>query len=252
MSPLQRLKFLRSRSQKEQKMILDHLVEGCPIRPWPFGMPSSAAPHVVLLGVSPGNRPRPEDRGFNTDGQATEPPTFGKPHGGFFYDDPGRYWQKASDLSRFLVLRDEPSLTGDDAVALSSHLNLGTGQFGQAGEQAIEDNILVWVSRLLNSKFSAKVVVCFGLHRILTNKRYNSLWNRNGGLSIDWTQPSAVQDFDSYRFRLWAIQRADGGRMAVIMWPNHPSRHPFSGGPALTKWQDAKSEVHKLLKMHGF
>ena len=254
MSPAERLQYLRSKPGPERQVILRGPAEGCPIQPWPFGMPSSASPYVVLLGVSPGNRPKAEDREFKTDGQACgELPTFGSPHSGFYYDDPGRYWQKARDLAQFLVRRDEPRLSEKDAVALSSHLNLGTGQYGQAGAHAIEDDILVWVSHLLHSRFDAKLLVCFGLRGIFAMNRYSTLWNSGDGLPVDWTRPLAVRRFDGrYAFRLWTTQRADEKRMAVLMWPNHPSRHPFSGGPESKNWQSAKHEADRLLQEHGF
>lgn len=251
--PIQRLQMLRKRTLEEQQAILVNLSEGCPIKPWPFGMPSSASPHVVLLGVSPGSRPRPEDRHFKTDRQvANQTPTFGIPNVGFSYEDPGKYWKKASDLCRFMVRRDEPSLSDDDALALGSHLNLGTGQHGRAGRQAIEEDILNWVSSLLNSKFQARLLVCFGLNTILKNRHYCELWNREGGLPVDWRSPSAVQKFGRYWFRFWKTRRADGESMGVLMWPNHPSRHPFSGGAESDQWVAAKFEADKFLSENGF
>ena len=252
MTPTERLQDLRSKSREEQKTILRTLADGCPIQPWPIGMPSSASPHIVLLGVSPGHRPKAEDSGLKTDGRAGEVPTFGSPPGGFSYPDPGKYWQKANDLCEFLVRRDEPGLSNGDAVALSSHLNLGTGQHGKAGRDAIEDNIFVWVSRLLYAKFVANLLVCFGLRGILTMTPYSTLWNCIGGLPVDWSHPLAFRDFGQYKFRLWTTQRADGKRMAVLMWPNHPSKPPFTGGPESKNWQSAKTEADTLLKEHGF
>ena len=84
-----RLEELKALVPEERKRLLDLICEDVPISPWPFGMPCSAAPHVVVLGVSPGNRPRLEDKDFQTDNAATEPPTFGEVHGGFLYEDPG-------------------------------------------------------------------------------------------------------------------------------------------------------------------
>ena len=251
MSPSERLRQLRATPPEAQEGVVRSLAS--PIELWPFGMPSSASPHIVLLGVSPGNRPTAHDKGFKTDRQACkELPTFGSEHSGFSYPDPGRYWQKASDLCRFMVQRDEPGLSRKDAIALSSHLNLGTGQHGQAGAQAIEDDILVWVSRLLYSKFEAKLLICFGLRGILAMERYTKLWNTDGGLPVDWTRPLSERIFASrYKFRLWDTKRADGGRMGVLMWPNHPSRHPFSGGPESKMWVSAKQEAEKLLQEHG-
>jgi hypothetical protein len=78
------------------------------------------------------------------------------------------------------------------------------------------------------------------------------LWENSGGLVIDWDNPDAEDPFGKYRFRLWKARRADGQPMAVLMWPNHPTRHPFAGGPEGEHWQAAKRQADKFLKKHRF
>jgi hypothetical protein len=246
-----RLKQLRSLSLTERKSVLKHLKTGVPIPAWPIAMPCSACPYVVVLGVSPGNSPKPQDRGFNTFGQCCEDPTFGKAHPGFDYLDGRHYWQKVSNLCEFLVKRDAPGLSKRDALALAGHLNLGTGQFGSASEAAIQSKVVEWVSSLLYSKFNPKILVCFGLNGILSKRKWNRVWNK-GGLQINWSSPDVSQSFDRYFFRLWFPKRHDGGKLAVVMWPNHPSRPPFSGGPKTSAWQRAERSIDKLLKQNGF
>lgn len=217
-------------------------------------MPSSASPYVVLLGVSPGNSPRSEDReSLRRCPTTSEPPTFGCPAGGFSYRDPRHYWEKASTLCQFLVRRDDPRLSETDALAVSGHLNLGIGLEGKAGEGAIEDGIVRWVSRLLNSVFEARVLVGFGLNGLLAKPRVNELWNCAGGLPVDWRACPIIRKFDgNYSFRLWTPQRANGERMAVLLWPNHPSRPPFAGRPDNASWQQAKQAADEMLREHDF
>lgn len=149
-------------------------------------------------------------------------------------------------MCAFLVRRDAPKLSDDEALALSAHLNLGTGQFGTAGLGAIEEDVAKWVSRLLFSVLSPKLVVCFGLRGIALKTSFNALWN-SGGLVIDWRNPDEVVQFDRYAFRLWYAKRQDGTRLPVLMWPNHPNRHPFSGPAESVNWRKAKRVLNRFL-----
>jgi hypothetical protein len=252
MLPSERLKELKAKTPQEKRGILHDLAEGCPIQPWPYGMPSSALPHVVLLGMSPGNSPAPEDRDLETKNKSYDEPTFGSAHSGFFYNDTKRYWEKVRDLCHFLVCRDQPGLSLNDALAVSSHLNLGTGRHGQADKDALDDAIVRWVSGLLSTKLQAKVLIGFGVTGALADRRISTLWNYQDGLQIDWTRPTVCRKFARNNFRFWAPVRSDGSRMAVLLWPNHPSKPPFSGGPDTDGWRDSKHEADKLLRENGF
>ena len=247
-----RLEELKTLVPEERKCVLDFICEDVPISPWPFGMPCSTAPHVVVLGVSPGNRPRPEDKDFQTDNATTEPPTFGEVHGGFCYEDPGHYWEKVRELCSFLVRRDAKKLSMNEALSLSGHLNLGTGQYGEAGENAIDPKIVSWVSTLLFKRFAPKILVCFGLKSLLSKDSINQFWNVENGLKLDWNQPGDTKSFLRYSFRFWKAERLDGSQMAVLMWPNHPSRHPFAGNAQKKPWQQSLQDAGELLEKHGF
>jgi hypothetical protein len=222
-------------------------------------MPASAAPHVVILGLSPGAaRPSDKAAGTLTYRQGWEPPSIGEPSSGFYDKDPKQYWPKAKDLCIYLVKRDAPKLAPTDALSLASHLNLGTGQFGKGGPEAVEEDIVKWVSSSLYSIFRAKILVCFGLNGIFANERFCKLWNCKGGLPVKWNNPDDDCCFastafkKSYHFRLWKTQRADGKPMAVLMWPNHPSQHPFAGGPEESNWREARRQADRFLKKHSF
>lgn len=255
--PTARLRQLRSLDPKGKSRVREYLVQNLRrrLRPWPVGMPTSACPHVVILGVSPGNSPGPDHKGVNTSGESNyEKPTFGTPPDFGSGNDTRHYWEKVSDLCTFLVRRDDPKLSEHQALSLTGHLNLGTGRYGTAGPEAVKRDLVKWVSSLIGSKFRAKVLVCFGLTGILDKPRIKGFWNCDGGLKLNWSNPDVKESFSrsAYHFRFWNAQRADGTPMAVLMWPNHPSRHPFSGGPENPNWLKAKKQADRLLRKHGF
>lgn len=245
-----RLSELRGMTSAKQRAYVQQLNAGSPIKPWPCVMPCSAAPEVVIIGISPGNSPRKEDRSSPTKNKSGEPPTFGTPHKGFIYQDTKNYWSKVSSLCRHFVRRTEKKMSDDDCIALSSHLNLGTGQAGEASVDDTDQAIIHWVSSLLNNFFQPSLVVCFGLNGIL-QARFDD-WNHRGGLHVDWRSPDFNQPFNTYRFRLWKATSAQGKRIGVLMWPNHPSRHPFAGDENGTEWNRALNQANSFLTAHGF
>jgi len=213
-SPEERLEQLRSLRPRERKLLLDYATSEVPIPPWPYGMPASAAPHVVLLGVSPGNGLSAADRGSGTEGRAGSRPTVGKADCGFDWRDPRRYWETSSDLCAFMVQRDAPKMAPRDALALAAHLNLGTGQNGTAGDAAIEKRILRWVSLLLHSKFPAELLICFGLWASFEKKNIS-----NSGLQV--VDLLSIGTNQTRRARLENTSSAYGKRVArmVNKWP---------------------------------
>ena len=88
-----------------------------------------------------------------------------------------------------------------------------------------------WISTLLYSKFKPEILVCFGLNSICKNQDIGRMWNHENGLNINWDSPHDIVPFNryNYSFRFWNTIKEDGNPMAVIMWPNHPSHHPFAG-----------------------
>lgn len=245
-----RLSELRSMTNSQRQSYLRQLNASSPIKPWPFGIPCSAAPEVVVVGISPGNTPRKEDKGFVTLNKSGKPPTFGKPHGGFSYRDPKHYWAKVCSLCCHFVRRSDSKMSDDGCIALSSHLNLGTGQAGEASVEDADRATTRWVSTLLNKFFQPRLIVCFGLNQIL-KARFDD-WNCRDGLQVDWRKPKAEHLFDSYHFRLWEAISAKGKRIGVLMWPNHPSRHPFGGDENGLEWKRSLTEANLFLAANNF
>lgn len=256
--PLKRLQQLRELSEEEKSDIQSAITQNSPIKPWPYAMPGSVAPWVVTLGVSPGNSPSEEHKDRPGLRRAPgPPPTFGEPHRDFYYRDKKGFWDRIRALSCSFMRRDLPLIRNEDALSLCAHLNLGTVQAGNAGQQPFEDDIIRWVSSLLNLVFQPKILICLGLKGILKkNPSVAHLWNEGDGLKIDWSKPDFTQKFsksDKYSFDLWVkIRSKSKGPMAIIMWPNHPVRHPFTGQQGYKVWKEAIDEASALLKVHGF
>ncbi len=246
------LASLAEMSEGDRADLQSRLCAGLPAEhlPWPFGMPTSAAPRIIAIGASPGNSPPASGLPTSSSGLgAYDPPTFGDPHHGFYCEDTKHYWSKVrrllADVGRCL----DSSATPECALALSGHFNLGTGMAGTATSGVVEPRILTWLSGLLGSVLPAEVVVCFGVNRILASPAKSTLWNEVlGGLRVDWRRPQRFVPFDRYRFRLWDAVRADGQRVLLCMWPNHPSRHPFTGPAQSTKWLSAVRTFCDILR----
>lgn len=247
-----RLRRLKMKNPEEMATIQQRLASGLPpeYMPWPYGMPSSADPYVVIIGASPGNSPDPSDLSGD---RSYDPPTFGHPHTGFFYGDTKYYWDKVRFLCSEVINVASPELSTNEALALSGHLNLGVGQSGVATDAVVDDEIISWVSHLLGSELTAKVVITFGLNGILTKSARNTAWNEaHGTLPVNWRNPQRSYPFQNYSFRVWETKRMDGEPVLVCMWPNHPSRHPFTGAASGESWRNAVVAFCEILRSSGY
>ena len=93
-----------------------------------------------------------------------------------------------------------------------------------------------WVSHLIYSKFGRNLCSFVLVFTAFLPRRLTiPFWNGSGGLPVDWATPMKACKFGRYQFRLWTPCRADGERIARLMWPNHPSRHPFTGSPIILR-----------------
>jgi hypothetical protein len=237
------------RSANEEE-VLRRLVARLPPEylPWPFGMPTSTAPQVVVIGASPGNSPA-AGRGTPS-GQEEHygPPTIGRAHPGFYYPDAAHYWAKVRSLCAAVARCKHPGASEEEALSVCGHFNLGTGMAGTATLGAVEAPIVRWVSGLMGSELPVEVIVGVGLNAILRTSEVSKLWNATpGGLQVEWERPQMSRPFQSYRFRLWQARRADGESVLVCLWPNHPSRHPFTGPPGRV-WEDSVEQFCRIVQ----
>lgn len=252
--PKERITELKFISKNGKENLVKKLTYNLKIKPWPFGMPSSAMPLVVAIGVSPGDSPRDEDKNSRTHRTAGCPPSFGEPAGdkrlGFYYKDKKYYWDKVRFLCWQMLKEFDSTISEIDAISVSGHLNLGTGRNGKASELAIENDIVWWISYLLRSVFQPRIVILFGLKKILELKRVSNLWNHKDGLQIDWQKPHYHYPLtsQSYKYRIWNVQNSVFDNMLVVLWPNHPSRPPFAGSADNPKWSKSINEFKVIVK----
>jgi hypothetical protein len=215
---------------------------------WPFGMPTSVNPLVVALGASPGNSPAATPWKGIAPQLPYPPPTFGEPHIGLFYPDGSSYWTKMRLLLAGLVRVIDPGASDDDALAVSGHLNLGTGLFGRATAAATEADITHWAARLIVGPLSPRILVTVGLDGLLKATELRAHL-ASGGLDVPWQRPHFIEQLEGYRYRfkLWRATRADGGSLTIVGWPNHPSRHPFGDSEPFPIWRRSIEQAVRLL-----
>lgn len=224
--PRTRLAQARSLTTTDRARLLETLAEGSPYKPWPRGMPSSVNPLLVVVGVSPGNSPSGASGPFLAD----YTPVFGVPAPGFSYADSSYYWEKVRLLSTSLLRVWDRTLSDDDCIALTGHLNFGIGMFGVASKSAVELEVVTWVSAVLQ-RLRPRLVVGLGLVGFLTDRKDDSVrraW-AEGGLAVDWLAPTLVTG-RAFRFRHYTSS-SRGERIDLTLWHNHPSKVPFGGRP---------------------
>jgi len=240
-----RVAALKMLEERERGHHLDELLSKSHHRgKWPFGMPTSISPWLVLIGVSPG---KGED-----DGKADrygERPSFWKPNYSFGgpYSNPanppwdGLYWKKVRALCFGLIGSLHPGLTEADCLSVSGHLNLGIRNQGRGTEDAIDPRIAEWVPKIITTMLRPRVVIGFGLKGLLNGNKLRTAWGSSNEFSVVVSKrPRDVIPFEgntSYKFRIWDLPSGEGSKCTFVLWPNHPSRVPFSGSEESIAWQ---------------
>lgn len=227
--PLERLQTAMKLSPSEAAEHQSALVESSPMKPWPYGMPTTINPFLVILGPSPGNSPAKGDVDIDPK------PTVGKAHPGFFYPDTKKYWEKVRELSAGLIQAYAPGLTPKDCYALSGQMNLSVSESGQARKVTIEPEYAKLVPEIIANLLRPRLVVLLGLLGLMKNNRYlQDAFASSGARPIDWKRPDRALPFrgyvgrQQYFYRMWKLSRPDGADMTIISWPNHPSRPPMT------------------------
>ena len=179
------------------------LLEGSPFSDWPCGMPASIDPELAFIGVSPGNSPmleQPKPSGSDQEQpQFVSAPTINKPSNShFYYPDTSKYWQKLRYLAHQYFLSENKNINEHSAISRCSHFNLGTGNAGSATKYDVEEGVVKWVSRLLNTIHKPKLVILFGLKGILSDHEVSSWWNHGQGLKITWSSPDRERVLRGY------------------------------------------------------
>lgn len=266
--PLERLRAVARLTPSDAKALQEQIGEGVPSRhrPWPFGMPTSVNPYVVCLGISPG-------AAKGDTGEKNAPyslPTVGHPHEGFGGEtinstDPEEqwdalYWRKVRGLCIGLLTGFKRELDSCQALALSGHLNLGTAQNGRGTESVIDETLARLVPDWICHQLKPRLVICFGFRTFLPegtkpgSEKLRRLW-RNTRFSILFDEKDEEQEWEKFQwngrtlwFRHCVIRTNTDDKLTVVLWPNHPSRPPFGGGPDSEAWRKAIAHARKWLK----
>ncbi|MBD3669712.1 MAG: hypothetical protein HUJ29_02980 [Gammaproteobacteria bacterium] len=232
----------------ELELITKSLLEGSPFKEWPSGMPASIDPELVLIGVSPGNSPAETnvEEISNKVEYVSAPTRIKPPNSHFYYPDGKDYWVKLRYLAhQYFRLYDE-CISENETISRCTHFNLGTGDAGAATKKDVEKEVVEWVSGLLNEIHKPDLVVLFGLKNIIKDDDISAWWNHKKGLKVNWKEPHASLDFEgytkrNYQFREWVINSGIKKNIRLVIWPNHPSRSPFTN---MDIW---KLSVHEYL-----
>lgn len=231
-----RIRAARDVSGVDQAALQKWVGSDCPVTPWPYGMPTVINPKVIVLGPSPGNSPA-TGKNAAAPPKSYDPPSFGEFHPKLFYPDSRGFFVKVRQLCSG-ILGARYGLAEQDALALSGMMNLDIGQFGNASDVRFDSRLVKWVLATIHHKLRPDYLVCLGL-----KSRVGDVLQ---GLSpdLDASRPHRMLEFNAYsgralRYHEWTVPRADGGSMRVVLWPQHPSRPPFSN-PEL--WQASIDE----------
>lgn len=206
----------------------ERIGQNAPMKPWPYGMPTSINPFVVFLGASPGNSPPVGDATH----QVCEPydlPTTGQAHRHIYCPDTSNYWNRVRALGATIVQAHAQALSEPEALALIGHLNLGTEQCGQAKNARIEPEYCRWVPDIILDSLRPSYVILLGLRGRIATCNFDPAKR----LGINWNKPDESVEFAAYKtkrfqFRVWSRKRPDGKTVRFVQWPQHPSQAPMT------------------------
>jgi len=214
---------------------------------WPFGMPTCINPWLLIIGVSPGAG---EDDGRVK--RTGERPTIGEPNPSFgagaSWDCD--YWEKVRALCSGVIGSVNGRMDERDCISISGHLNLGLRNAGESGEATIDSDVASWVSRVIEETLKPRVVVGFGLRGLLRGQKLPSAWKDVPSFSAIVNTPPEQESLAShprYRFRVWNLANADFGPRWFVLWPNHPSRHPFRDKEGAA-WKKSIAQFSQILQ----
>ncbi len=185
---------------------------------WPFGMPTSINPWVLVMGISPGKGKHDSD--------INSPPSVGAVHNGFGgklsnWDakERNRFWRRIRKLCCGFVERTD----------------------------ATDLKVIKWVPDAVEM-LRPKIVVLLGWGSLLSYLRIcwpnKPLVGQVVHTEANCSHRLRLKTERHYKFSVWRIP-ASWGNVTVILWPNHPSQHPFGDEK---NWEKAIDQALSLLK----
>ena len=232
----ERVSSARSLSGSTLAAVYEDFCEGCPVPVWPYGNATSINPLLVTLGPSPGGSP---DRGVEDPaGKALQLPTAGVRHPHTTYEDKRGFWRKIRLLARTVV--QSGTTSSEDSYALFGNMNLDPNRSGKASDVRIDPVFGEWLLRAIRDKLRPRFVIGLGLIRKPEAVRLLS----QAFDGFDAAKPHAEHPLECYQrsryvFREWDCTGPHGNQIKLVLWPQHPSRAPFTN---LETWCDACQE----------
>ena len=220
----ERLRGARALSDSALSRLHEELCRGCPVPPWPYGNATTINPLLVTLGPSPGGSP---DRAVpDLAGRPIELPTAGARHPHANYEDGKNYWRKIRRLARMIVQAGTTS--GENSYALFGNMNLDPRRSGQASDVRIDDKFGRWVLRTIRDGLRPRFLVCLGL-----KGKPEAMRLLAQAFGIDPATPHEQHPLACYEqkrlvFREWDCEGSAGNPIKLVLWPQHPSRAPFT------------------------
>ena len=229
----ERLNGARALSDSALSEVHEDLCDGCPVRPWPPGNATSINPLLVTLGPSPGGSP---NRAVSDPvGKPLELPTAGVRHPHTTYEDEKGYWRKIRRLARTVV--QTGTTNSEDSYALFGNMNLDPNRSGNAGDVQIDEKFGRWVLRTIRNKLRPRFLICLGL-----KGKPEAIKLLAQAFKIDAVEPH-TEPLKCYEkklvFREWDCAGPTGDPIKLVLWPQHPSRAPFTN---VETWRSACKE----------
>lgn len=220
-----RLDGARSLGGPALSAVHERLCEGCPVPVWPYGNATSINPLLVTLGPSPGRSP--DRRVRDPAGRPLGLPAAGVRHPHTAYEDPRGFWRRIRWLARTVV--QSGTTSSEDSYALFGNMNLDPKRSGRARDVRIDPVFGAWVLRAIRDELRPRFVVCVGLGG--KSAAVGLLSDAFDG--FDAARPHAEHPLRCYRrrryvFREWDCRGPRGNRLKLVLWPQHPSRAPFT------------------------
>ena len=253
-----RLTATRNLTRRERALLVDDALSKSCFRPkWPFGMPTSVNPWLLMLGISPGAGPD-DNRDERT---AEQPPTIGEPSPSFGgpYVREGKpwdvpYWDKARKLATGVLQGIQPSCSDADCLSMAGHLNLGLRNQGASNDAAVEVKIARWVSSIIADPLKPRLMVGFGLMGKIRGENLRKAWKGSPLETVVAKAPSHVHPFPvgkkTYYFRIWEVDAGLDWPILFTVWPNHLSRVPFGGNSTNRHFNASINAFNSLLKQN--
>jgi hypothetical protein len=199
-----------------------------PVAPWPYGMPTVVNPWIVVLGASPGNSP---DHGETVTHGSYKLPTVASAHPEFAYRDTRGFWDKTRSLTRTALAANGVDSTAD-ADALAGIMNLDDRRSGNAADVPYRREMAHWAVRTSLQRLQPRYIVALGLSSGEPNRVLRDALEGALGAPLPST-PDREEEFEGYsekrlKFRTWRLPGTAGEECDLVLWPQHPTRAPFS------------------------